>query len=478
MIKLIAPYKPILAMPGTRALFVVAFLARLPLTAKSMALTLHVVLDEGGSYAAAGVASMVMTAGMGVGAPLLGRMVDRRGLKPVLLVTGVAESVYWITTPFLSYSVLLVTTFVLGGLLGVPVFSVIRQAVAARVPESMRRQAFALDSMIVELVFMVGPALAIAAITSMQSAKATLAAIGVLTVGAVVTLWVLNPPIGHNAATAGPDALPPPKLPLSTWLRPSFLLVLATGAAANLVLSGTDISITALLRQQNAVKWAGVCIIAWCLLSLIGGFWHGSTARPWRLPLLMLLLGAGTIPVGFIGHFGWWWLALALLPAGFMCAPTLSSTAEAIASAVPASARGQAMGLQGSAMTLGAAIGAPLAGAVVDRSSPPWAFAATGGIGVLLAAAMLAYQRFAGAGVLETAAPESAVPEISVPEGAMPKGAVPESAVPEWEPEAALAGMTALAASQPVTSAAGHPVTVGAPSLPEPAVACAEPAVG
>ncbi|GAA1992396.1 MFS transporter [Catenulispora subtropica] len=428
MLKLIAPYKPILAIPGTRALFVVAFLARLPLTAKSMALTLHVVLDQHGGYAAAGVAGMVMTAGMGVGAPLLGRMVDRRGLKPVLVLTGASETAYWVTAPFLPYPALLATTFVLGGLLGVPVFSVIRQAVAARVPEAMRRQAFALDSMIVELVFMVGPALAIAAITSMGSARVTLAVIGVLTVGAVVTLWLLNPPIGHRSGTAGPDAAPPRKLPVSTWLRPSFVLVLATGAAANLVLSGTDISITALLRQQDAVKWAGVCIFAWCLLSLVGGFWHGSTARPWRLPVLMLLLGAGTVPVGFIGHFGWWWLALALLPAGFMCAPTLASTAEAVAAAVPASARGQAMGLQGSAMTLGGAIGAPLAGTVVDASSPPWAFATTGTIGVLSAAAMLAYLRFAAA---RESAPVGAGhgsgPEVVVgPEGA--SGAVLEPA--------------------------------------------------
>ena len=428
MLKLIAPYKPILAMPGTRALFVVAFVARLPLTAKSMALTLHIVLDQGGSYAAAGLASMVMTVGMGIGSTLLGRMVDRRGLKPVLLLTGVSEATYWVTAPFLSYPVLLGTTFVLGGVLGVPVFSVIRQAVAARVPDSMRRQAFALDSMIVELVFMVGPALAIAAITSMHSATVTMAVIGMLTVGSVVTLWVLDPPIGHRAAAgvggggggggggaagSAVGAASPEKVPLGVWLRPAFVLVLATGMAANLVLAGTDISITALLRRQNAVSMAGVCIFAWCLLSLIGGFWHGSTARPWRLPVLMLLLGAGTVPVGFVGQFGWWWLALILLPAGFMCAPTLASTAEAVAAAVPASARGQAMGLQGSAMTLGGAIGAPLAGTVVDASSPPWAFATTGAIGVVLAAAMLGYQRFAG--VEATGVGAAAVVPVPVP---------------------------------------------------------------
>ncbi|ACU70113.1 major facilitator superfamily MFS_1 [Catenulispora acidiphila DSM 44928] len=444
MLKLITPYKPILAIPGTRALFVVAFVARLPLTAKSMALTLHVVLDQGGSYAAAGLASMVMTIGMGVGSPMLGRMVDHRGLKPVLLLTGASEAVYWVTAPFLPYPVLLGTTFLLGGVLGVPVFSIIRQAVAARVPDSLRRQAFALDSMIVELVFMVGPALAIATITSMHTATATMAAIGILTIGSVVTMWLLNPPIGHHAA--GGDGTRPEKVALSTWVRPAFVLVLATGTAANLVLAGTDISITALLRQQNAVSMAGVCIFAWCLLSLIGGFWHGSTQRPWRLPVLMLLLGAGTIPVGFIGQFGWWWLALILLPAGFMCAPTLSSTAEAVAASVPASARGQAMGLQGSAMTLGGAIGAPLAGTVVDASSPPWAFATTGAIGVALAAAMLAYQRFAGPAAVAAPMPTPA--------------AVPASALVP-----AQASLAAPTPTQPVPVAAGVAIDAEAAAL-------------
>jgi hypothetical protein len=306
---------------------------------------------------------------------------------------------------------------------------------------------------------MVGPALAIATITSMHTATVTMAAIGVLTVGSVVTLWVLDPPIGRAAAAAGARdggeagagaaaGAPPAKVPLATWLHPGFVLVLATGMAANLVLAGTDISITALLREQNAVSMAGVCIFAWCLLSLIGGFWHGSTERPWRLPVLMLLLGAGTIPVGFVGQFGWWWLALILLPAGFMCAPTLSSTAEAVASAVPASARGQAMGLQGSAMTLGGAIGAPLAGTVVDASSPTWSFALTGAIGVALAAAMLGYQRFAatraervvagaGAGARAAAVPVS-VPAMSGGVAIEAEAAALEPAAGVHEPAAAV----------------------------------------
>jgi predicted MFS family arabinose efflux permease len=47
------------------------------------------------------------------------------------------------------------------------------------------------------------------------------------------------------------------------------------------------------------------------------------------------------------------------------------------------------MGLHGSAITIGIAIGAPLAGAVIDASVPAWGFAATGLISALVALAVL-----------------------------------------------------------------------------------------
>jgi predicted MFS family arabinose efflux permease len=286
---------------------------------------------------------------------------------------------------------------VVGGVLGVPVFSVIRQAVAARVPEEQRRQAFALDSMIVELAFMVGPAVAVAAVTTMHGAAATMAAIGTLTVGSVVALWLLDPPIGRSRAASAEGAPATAKVPRSTWLHPGFLLVLAVCMAASLILSGTEVSIVATLRHLNETQWSGVTIMAWCAVSMAGGFWHGTTKRPWPLPLLVFLLGAGTVPVGIAGDWGWQWLCLALLPAGFVCAPTIASTVEAVSRAVPASARGQAMGLQGSAMTVGGSLGAPLAGAAIDRSGSAWGFAVTGGIGAVLAAVMLVVSRSASA---------------------------------------------------------------------------------
>ncbi|MBV2153036.1 MFS transporter [Kitasatospora sp. SUK 42] len=395
MFKAFASYRGLLALPGARTLFFVGLLARLPFTAASMALALHVVIDLDRGYGAAGLADLMLTVGGAMGAPLLGRSLDRFGVRPVVLVTGAVDAVFWVGAPYLSYPWLLAASLV-AGFMGLPVFTTIRRAIATRIPSEHQRKAFALDAILVEVVFMVGPSIAVGAITMVNDATATMTGIGVLYLGAGLLLTRLAPPLEAGGATAGTkDSAAPEPSGLSLWLRPGFLLVLGVSMAANLVLAGSEISITAVLRDIDSTGWAGICVAIWCAASMVGGFWHGATSKPWRLPRLMLLMGLTIAPVGIIGHGGWFWLALALLPSGFMCAPTLASASEEVTRAVPASVVGQAAGLQGSAMTIGAAIGAPLAGAVIDHSAPAWGFAVTGGVGAALAALTIGYQYFA-----------------------------------------------------------------------------------
>ena len=52
-----------------------------------MALTLYVLLGLEMSYAAAGGVAAALTAGPTLGGPLLDRMIDRRGIRTVLVVT-------------------------------------------------------------------------------------------------------------------------------------------------------------------------------------------------------------------------------------------------------------------------------------------------------------------------------------------------------------------------------------------------------
>lgn len=406
------PYRQALALPGIRSLLLVAMLARVPVTAASVTLTLHVVLDLHRGYFAAGLVGAAITVGSALGAPLLGRMVDRRGLRPVLVLATVAEAVFWVVAQALPYPALLVAAF-FGGLLTLPVFSVVRQSIAALVPEAHRRQAYALDSMSVELSFMIGPALAVLMATA-GSPRATMLAVGGGIVLSGLALHVLNPPIRSAGERVESDR----RIPRREWLTPRLVAVLAIGAATTLVLGGTDVSVVAVLREAGQIGWTGAVLAMWGAYSLVGGFAYGAVSRPFSPLALMALLSICTIPVG-LGGGEWWLLSLALLPAGALCAPALAATADAVSRLAPASVRGEAMGLHGSAITVGLSLGAPLAGAVIDASAPAWGFAATGVVGALVALAVLPGElrrrrHVATAGVSARPVPESVLTETHV----------------------------------------------------------------
>ncbi|MDG4792892.1 MFS transporter [Micromonospora sp. WMMD1082] len=377
------PYREALALPGLRSLLLVAVLARIPLTATGITLTFYVVQDLGHGYGAAGLVGAAITVGAAIGGPLLGRLVDRRGLRPVLVLTTVAEAIFWSTAPVLSYTLLLPAAFV-AGLLALPIFSVIRQSIAALVPPERRRPAYALDSMSVELSFMIGPALATVGVTTI-SARLTLYLVGAGIVAAGVVLWLLDPPVrGAGETSTGPQ----PRIARRQWLTSRLVAVFAVSTAATLVLGGTDVAVIAVLRENGDVAFTGAVLSVWAVASLVGGFAYGAVRRSFSPVALMGVLSLCTIPVG-LGGSHWWLLCLALIPAGALCAPTIAATSDTVSRLAPASVRGEAMGLHGSAVTVGIALGAPLAGAVIDASAPLWGFAVTGAIGALVALAVL-----------------------------------------------------------------------------------------
>ena len=404
----LAPYRHTLRLPGIRSLLLVTLFARIPATAASVTLTLHVVQDLGGGYAAAGLVGAAITIGIALGAPVLGRLTDRHGLRRVLVLTTVAEAAFWAGAHALPYPLLTLAALI-GGFLQLPVFSVARQSIAALVPEEQRRPAYALDAMSVELSFMLGPAMAVLLATTV-SARAAMLAIGFGIVVAGLALMALDPPIraSHEAPSAHGA-----RVPRRTWLTSRMLTVLAMASASTVVLGGTDVAVVASMRAAGEVQWTGAVVALWCLYSLLGGFAYGAVRRPVSPLFLLALLAVFTIPVG-LGGRTWWLLGLALVFAGALCAPTLSATADAVSRLAPPSVRGEATGLHGSALTIGLAVGAPLAGAVMDATSPGWGFAATGGLGLLIVLACLPvelrHRRAESAAAAAVPRPRSAMP--------------------------------------------------------------------
>ncbi|HCC39228.1 MAG TPA: MFS transporter, partial [Arthrobacter bacterium] len=155
-------------------------------------LTLHIVLTLDQGYAAAGAAAAVMTIGIAVGAPWRGRRVDTVGLRRALIPSVVSETLIWSVVPHVSYQWLLPLVFV-GGLLTLPIFSVVRQSLGVLADGNQRRTAFALDAITTEVVFMIGPAAGAIVATSGFTVLG-LTVVGVSTSLAGLYLMWFNPP--------------------------------------------------------------------------------------------------------------------------------------------------------------------------------------------------------------------------------------------------------------------------------------------
>lgn len=380
-----AAYRSVFDLRGVRSLIAVSFLARLPASAGPITLTLHVVITLGLGYGPAGLVGAASTVGMAIGAPLMGRLIDRRGLRTMVVCTTVAGAAFWTAAPFLPYPALLVCAF-LGGLLGLPVYSVMRQSLAALVPPARRRPAFAVDSMSVEVSYMIGPAVG-AVLVLNASSRSAMWLVGIGFVAAGVVLWRLNPPT-RAAAT---EAMPPPTRAREWFGLPLVGALLGTTAAV-LMLYGAELSIIAGL-QTSGQAWAIAVVTGfWAFMSLAGGFLYGAARRTPSLFVLVAAMGTTTLLVALAGP--WWSYLVLLIPAGLLCAPSLAASAEAVSVLAPEHARGVVTGLHGSAITIGATIATPATGLLIDVASPPVAVLVVGSAGIVAAgvAALLSHR--------------------------------------------------------------------------------------
>jgi MFS family permease len=366
----------------------VSLLARVAITAAVMALTMYVVLGLDLSYAAAGGAAAALTAGIALGAPLLGRMIDRRGLREVLLATVVSQFMFWLSMPVLPYWILLGAAFT-AGLLMVPAQSVTRQAIAAITPAGqLRAAAFALESVQGELSYMVGPPVVV--LCAAKASPGVMAwGVGAAIVAGGAGIALLNPPLRAGDEADGAAA---GQLRRRQWLGAPMIAALTMAFGATTLLSGIDMAIVATLKEAGQVSWAAVVIAVSGMASVAGGLIYGVLPRNLPAWLLLGLLGLATILAG-LAH-DWHWLCVAVIGAGILTAPTLSTVADAVSRLAPVSARGEATGLQSSAMSAGVALGSPIAGLAIGLSASAGGFAAAGlaGLAAALTGSLLCHR--------------------------------------------------------------------------------------
>lgn len=368
-------YRGVWSIPTARSVLILGLICRAPLFGSMVLLTLHVVDRLDPRYSAAGLISMAATVAVGISGPWRGRLLDRWGLRRTLGPSLVIGPLCWVIAPWGPYWLLLILV-VVSGLFAMPVFALIRQALLGAIDTDQRKPALALDSVLAEMSFMVGPALAVW-VAHYWGTAWTLMVFQLLTVAGGVALFVADPPLRRTQSEPEPGDAP------MRWVTPAVLGIFALTLATTIALSATDLAVVAGLRTLGQPASIGWVLAVWGLGSAVGGLLFGVMRRPVAPWLVVAALGASTAPVLLAGSD--WSMAGWLFLAGLFCAPCFTATTEALSRLVPESARGEAFGWHGSALTAGSALAAPAVGLAIDRFGWGAGFFVGGAVTLLVA---------------------------------------------------------------------------------------------
>jgi MFS family permease len=356
-------YLTVWRLPSAPVLLLAGFAGRLPSAMVPLALLL-MVQQQTGSYAIAGLASATLGIASAVMAPVLGRLADRRGPRPILFAQAGAY-------PLL---LALLVAVVLGGAadavvvgaaalagMATPLVSGTVRALWSRADVRVRSTAYALDATATELVFVVGPSL-VAVLAVFVSAAAAVAVAGALGVCGALG-------IATSAATRAYVPVVGARASLfSTVLTPGMRRLLLSGAALMLGFGALEVAIPAFADSVGSPGLSGLLLALWALGSVAGGLWFGarvvSTSLPRQYRLLLLGVTIGLAPLAWISSP--WALGVLLFLGGTAIAPTLTVQNTLVGSMAPVHATTEAFTWL-STITVGAsAIGAALGGALIE----------------------------------------------------------------------------------------------------------------
>jgi predicted MFS family arabinose efflux permease len=228
--------------------------------------------------------------------------------------------------------------------------------------------ALAMESVVDEFVFIVGPVLVTFLSTTGHATSGVVTAFTLATVGSLLFAAQARtePPPGGHESRSGPSAM----------RTPGLRVLFVVGAAVGAILGTLEIALVGFADQVGARSMSGVLIAALAVGSMASGIgWgtvHWQVALRRRLAAVLVLLTACSIPLLMVGSI--WVMVPFVALAGVAVSPSLISSFTLAEVLVPRAVVTEAFTWIGTAIGLGVALGASVAGKIVDVAGANTAF--------------------------------------------------------------------------------------------------------
>jgi len=365
-------YGEVLRVPELRAALAASIVGRVPIGVATLAILLFL-QGRTGSFALAGSAAALYVLGLAAVAPLLGRMIDRLGPRPVLsldaaLYPGMLFALVVLAVKTESRWAIAVAALAAGA--SFPPITICMRALYPRlVPDvGLLQAAYSMDSAVVETLFIAGPALVALFVAAGYPVGALLFAAVCAGAGNVVFLrspavkkWTVHAP-GERRSLLGP-------------LRyPRLVAVFAATVLYSVAFGLYEIAVTAFAASRGMPAAAGVILALASVGSAAGVIVYGG--REWPLSgsrqlLVAMALMAGGLaliaPVSNLYLFG-----LMSIVACAPMAPVIAAQSLLVSRLAPRHMLAESFTWGATCLLGGVSAGIAAGGVLAEHVAPSW----------------------------------------------------------------------------------------------------------
>lgn len=368
---MLAPYRAILSVPGALAFSLTGIVARFHMSMIGLGIVLMVSTlygtPERGDYAMAGRVVSANIIVFSICAPQVSKLVDRFGqarvMRPAVVLSGLSIGGLVVAATMRSPEWVLYIFGALAGATGGSIGSLVRARWSYLVSDPDKlHTAYSLESVFDEMVFVVGPVLATVLATAVvPQAALVVAAVAIVGGGLLFMAQTATEPPPRGRST---ERTP------SVLRAPGLLVVAFIFMGIGAIFGATDVAVVAFAEEHGHKGAAGVILSVFAAGSFVSGLAYG--ARQWASPLWrrfvigVLALGAGVSLFLFVGSIAM--LAGVMFVVGFAIAPSLINGNGLVQQFVRPAQLTEGLTWANTALTIGVAGGAPIAGEFIQRS--------------------------------------------------------------------------------------------------------------